>query len=58
MMTGGAGSTWGKEGQPLLSLQKAWDRIAAEVTPLGVTTVSLYAAGGRVLARPVAAQGR
>lgn len=55
-MSGGSGSRWGKKGQGLLPLEEAWGRIAAEVTPLGVTTVALDAAAGRVLARPVVAR--
>ncbi len=54
-MSAGPGSTWGKKGRSLLSLEEAWDAIASQVTPLGVTSVPLDDAAGRVLARPIVA---
>ncbi|MBN2561264.1 MAG: molybdopterin molybdotransferase MoeA [Phycisphaerae bacterium] len=55
MIAGHLQIIWGKDRHRLLSVEEAWDRIAAEVTPVGVTPVSLGEATGRVLAGPVAA---
>lgn len=52
-MSGGAGSPWGREGRPLVSLETAWDAVARDVTPMGITSLSPTEALGRVLARPV-----
>ncbi len=53
-MSGGAGTAWGKDPHPLLSLDEAWRVIAGQVSPLGVTRVPLGDSPGRVLAGPVA----
>lgn len=54
-MSGGAGASWGRRPHPLLSLEEAWERIAAEVRPGGVMSLALDQAAGRVLAAPVTA---
>jgi len=52
-MADDAAAPWGKGGHPLLSIQGAWDKIAANVTPIGSTTAALSEAAGHVLAASV-----
>ncbi len=49
-------ATWGKEPHGLLTLTEAWGAVAADVIPVGMTSVALRDAVGRILARPVTAQ--